>query len=44
MYQAKRNRTGVELYIAEEDFHSLKRLNTPHVLQTIIAKDQLSIC
>lgn len=43
MYQAKRNRTGVELYAATEDRHSLKRLSTPHLLQKIIAHEQLEI-
>lgn len=43
MYQAKRNRTGVELYVAKEDRHSLKRLSTPHLLQKLIAHEQLEL-
>jgi len=43
MYQAKKNRTGVELYVAAEDRHSLKRLSTPHLLQKVIAHEQLEI-
>lgn len=43
MYQAKKNRTGVELYLAAQDSHSLKKLNTPHLLQKTINQNQLNL-
>ncbi|MEH6344035.1 MAG: diguanylate cyclase [Bermanella sp.] len=43
MYQAKRNKTGVEIYIEANDSHSIQKLSAPHRLQKMIANEELEL-
>jgi len=43
MYQAKRNKTGVEIYIEANDSHSVEKLSAPHRLQKMITNEQLEL-
>lgn len=43
MYQAKRSHSGAELYQEKEDPHSIKNLNTPHLLKKAIAKNEIEL-